>query len=508
MNEHSLPDDPARWPNDPYRLLGVDHTDDGRTIRRAYVRLIRRFKPDLFPEHFQRIHAAYEFVSEFAPTALQREETDESEPLDRETPGDGDSASPERASAERADEDVRGFHESRASLSDDVASPDRDPAEEERIAWEAAFGAEPADAYAKLVDLQADENASDTACIRLYWMLTAMPELDESRRPCDWLVEALRRTGCCGPAAELYAREIRRNPPEILEDRCADLLGYAREAHALFQLFGIRWRAFGILEYPGRILDDLTQFREAVTPQDVDLWVFGLVMALDQLAWSREDAAVRQTFDAIGEELEQISRAHGRFHDELSHIDRLVEIADGAAALKSVDGISDYWPNLICFTWTHSDESVPRELQRAAGRIADDPFEGLKTLRHIGGISPVAMHYLGSLFLDPSDHQSRCAAVDEEELKTLLYRFLYLRRGARTPADELLLEFCLREDVPPAELDQHGEFVANHLRDRVPEFANLPQNAVPVYRDDGPLHYVYAACRRTWGRRLQPDDAH
>jgi len=62
MTEHSLPDDLQRWPRDPFGLLGLDRDADFRQARRAYVQLIRRFKPDQFPEHFQRIRAAFEIV--------------------------------------------------------------------------------------------------------------------------------------------------------------------------------------------------------------------------------------------------------------------------------------------------------------------------------------------------------------------------------------------------------------------------------------------------------------
>ena len=59
-----LPDDLNGWPLDPFRLLGVDRKSDAKTARRAYVRLIRRFKPEHHPEHFKRIRQAYESVEQ------------------------------------------------------------------------------------------------------------------------------------------------------------------------------------------------------------------------------------------------------------------------------------------------------------------------------------------------------------------------------------------------------------------------------------------------------------
>src|SRR5262245_65574254 len=62
MNDSSLPEDLARWPKDPYQLLGVTPNIDPRELRKIYTRLIRAYKPEQFPEHFRRIRDAYEIV--------------------------------------------------------------------------------------------------------------------------------------------------------------------------------------------------------------------------------------------------------------------------------------------------------------------------------------------------------------------------------------------------------------------------------------------------------------
>src|SRR5690349_15738491 len=63
-NKRMLPEDPEHWPADPYALLGVRPGDDARAIRKAYAALIRRFKPEQFPDQFQRIREAFERVQE------------------------------------------------------------------------------------------------------------------------------------------------------------------------------------------------------------------------------------------------------------------------------------------------------------------------------------------------------------------------------------------------------------------------------------------------------------
>lgn len=46
--------------NDPYEVLGLEHTADTETIRRRYLELVRRHSPEREPERFAAIRAAYE----------------------------------------------------------------------------------------------------------------------------------------------------------------------------------------------------------------------------------------------------------------------------------------------------------------------------------------------------------------------------------------------------------------------------------------------------------------
>jgi hypothetical protein len=42
--------------------LGIDRSVDLRDLRRAYVRLIRIYRPEHFPDQFRRIREAYEHL--------------------------------------------------------------------------------------------------------------------------------------------------------------------------------------------------------------------------------------------------------------------------------------------------------------------------------------------------------------------------------------------------------------------------------------------------------------
>src|SRR4051812_38918873 len=66
MSVPDLPDDMADWPTDPFALLGVTPGASGADVKRAYTRLLRRFKPEHHPDQFRRIREAYEACQERA----------------------------------------------------------------------------------------------------------------------------------------------------------------------------------------------------------------------------------------------------------------------------------------------------------------------------------------------------------------------------------------------------------------------------------------------------------
>ncbi|TWT50494.1 DnaJ domain protein [Rubripirellula amarantea] len=67
MNDSSSPDSEPSWdklPNDPRGFFGLTRSNDFAELKSAYKKLLRRFKPEKFPDEFQKIRAAYESLSE------------------------------------------------------------------------------------------------------------------------------------------------------------------------------------------------------------------------------------------------------------------------------------------------------------------------------------------------------------------------------------------------------------------------------------------------------------
>src|SRR5262245_59150077 len=97
MNDTHLPDDLSRWPSDPYTILGVERGVAPRDLRRAYVTLIRVFKPERHPEHFRRIREAFDYVQRFAAFFAEKPPPD---PVSTPPPDSSETPKPERPIAD------------------------------------------------------------------------------------------------------------------------------------------------------------------------------------------------------------------------------------------------------------------------------------------------------------------------------------------------------------------------------------------------------------------------
>lgn len=86
--------------DDPFEVLGIDRGTTPQDVRRAYVRLIRVYRPDRSPDEFQRVREAYErakFLAEMDASYGVESDSDD------ETDADGDAGDGDRFDREIAD---------------------------------------------------------------------------------------------------------------------------------------------------------------------------------------------------------------------------------------------------------------------------------------------------------------------------------------------------------------------------------------------------------------------
>ena len=455
MSGDHLPDDIRRWPRDPYQVLGVASPCDPREARKAYTRLIRRFKPEQFPDHFQRIREAYDALKRDAQYFgfISREEPAETPDWIAPAPA----ATPE------------------PSMS--AAKPDR-----LQILWDQACSGQEDEAYRSLREMFEINPQGSELPARLYAMLLANPELDPVRTPCDWLLRGMRVEGPWGPCRALYRREIDDHPEEVLSDRFVRLLDNDNPQNSIAEILAWRWDALLRLERTELIDDDLKRVAGRLERENEDMWVRLLLRAADYLAWQQS-----YRFDELGKEIESHVHVHVALAEDLSRLDFLRELSGSWRDFASEQRAMMPLVRALPLAWTNPFENRHRILLHCRP-IAERPELALEQLDELQRRAPLVSAHLAQTLawlwptpLDPRDETALAAAVTDtlggvdfpfSESGYLLYR-------------RHLLRFCVVEVVAP-------ETAAPLLS---------PDRASFVFQrihDDWPLRLVCLSHRLIW----------
>ncbi|MEZ6109526.1 MAG: J domain-containing protein [Pirellulaceae bacterium] len=515
--DRELSDDMAAWPRDPFALLGVSHRADEREARRAYIKLIRRFKPEHAPDHFQRIREAFEYVQrqlevrqrygwysdddedsddeDASAASLATEDFAESEPA----ASGGDDPLSERPSigsdageneAEAAEATVEGRRHSR-SRSQVFAAVLADPCEE---IWQQAIAGHEQDAYARLVSLVGQGHEVAAASIRAYWLLSLFPNLDEQRVPCDWLATALRASRLSGPAAELYRREMTANRDEAMSERCRSLLETPSDTGALVDLLEARWRALSFLQRGDLIAGDLPVVRRRMTLDDDETWARLLLMAIDHLAWFTNEASTRNAFEHCLAELDQLAHLHVRFGEELDRLDLLTEMSGAWRRAQVLIDVPLLWSGIAPLFWTQEFDSVRPMLLPVLKEISDRPTESLATLDRLFECSRALTAQIAAAAAKARYDDSVCdwRYRSWEQTSERVAEFFRANAGNYNRLRIPLLMFCLREVVDPESV---GQAVNEFAKAKNNEGSNLSE----LIQADVPLRIVYSAYRAIRG---------
>jgi hypothetical protein len=338
MPPPDLPDDPRDWPSDPYALLGVDADADDDAIRRAYTRLIRRFKPEHHPAEFARIRDAYDACRQ------------------------------------------RTFW-FRPSVSDDVSVPASDPVPSmpapvpNRIDahWATAIAGNLAAAYGALQEIASREPVSSEVALRLYWLLAIDPKLDPGRSRHDWLARALLESKLGSDALELYRRELEADAGEALASPYMDLLRVDAPPSRLIAAARVRLAAAGRTGRYSHIDYDLKQLKDRLGPDHDSDWLAIIVAVFDWTASVRPNAA----FDRAAREIV------GLKHLELSHayhFDRMDRTLHWSAeATAAVDPEVRVLVEVLRIIWASYGSAPRAALAAALGDLASAPLAYLRS---------------------------------------------------------------------------------------------------------------------------------
>lgn len=437
MDAPELPEDLNRWPKDPYKLLGVSPGVHPKELRRVYTRLIRAYKPEQQPDQFRRIREAYELIMrqvEFWHSVHGPSGEPEPEPNATDANQVADQQTPTAWQSTATDEDV------------------------DRL-WQQACAGQEAEAYRGLEELIETQPQRTDLRIRLYWLLTLNPDLDEVRYPGDWLVPGLLQHGLGGPLWELYRREIYDDPEEATTDRFQKLLELPLSTAGLTDVLECAWQAVSRLGRADLIQQDL----EEIAPRyrvDDDNYLRLLILAVEQLA-SIDDPRARHVTGWIGEQLKRFEHSQIRLAAELDRLEFLIKFVQDLNDLRLWQTPpSDKLLRLTALSLSRPIIEIRQLAWQVLHELAMNPAEGLSQLDRMRRSAPTVLSQLEIALLlfqgtlPPPPEESRYA----EELDELIQRFLDQVESWLVPDYQAFrsryLTFCIQEAIPPELLAQ------------------------------------------------------
>lgn len=480
MSDHRLPDDPADWPDDPHLLLGVGEQADLPTLRRAYNRLIRRYRPDEFPAEFQQIRQAYETACSFAQWRDQFPDDDDSEDDGAETAAAGNADSPHND-----EEDLSSNFPSSAVQPDPSAVGFQEEIDE---AWNRAKEGDIRSAYRSLIQLHERRPELDEVVLRLYWLLKIKPSIDSDKQPADWLVEGMCRSSASGRLMQLYWSELENRPAEAVSPRIYRLLEASSEPFQRNDLLSRRWNAAASRDLPRIVEADLERERRRMQIDQSEEWARLLFTATDYLAWRQDDPTAQSLFNRCCTELEEFDHLHIPLEMEFQRFDHLRELQKTCESVWDTNVPSE-WLELVRDSWNGPDEQLRRRVHALLVTWVRAPGRALGILDRLNHDSAVAVRQLETLFLRVGRSYYDYDTGDDSDLLTRsIEQWLQANAGQNYKKLRVLaMQFCLEEMISA---DMFVNIALNNRWSRI-AFSDAAAETLNI---DAPLHCVIAGC--------------
>lgn len=427
MSPAELPDDIRHWPKDPFTLLGVDTQADERAIKRAYTQLIRKYKPETFPEQFKLIRAAYEqaqsqleyqarFRQHFpnaAEEAIEPQATEQqnfspsnrySQP-DRQEEGQDNTAGDDSFAYEK---DIG--NQKRPDLEAKPASNSAEP-----TPWDLAKQGKIRDAFTKFQAAVENEYSLEPVTantfLQMYWLARVFPELQQS--PLHWLAEGIRRFTNSYSVFETLRQATEEVPLVVLSKEISEAILERPGAEGIISYLNLRWQTIAKqpplepLENAQRhqlegeanakrqslkqILTELELLRDKLKFDNETLWGRIIIIALesylvgiyfaDQPLFGYILAGGLLPLEPYFEELRTASHLHRPLESQLDRLDELNHLTRSIAREGAPNNpFGKKWGSLILQNTVSSAPEVLNALPSMIEDLIKDPFEGLSIL--------------------------------------------------------------------------------------------------------------------------------
>ena len=493
-----LPEDPSDWPSDPFELLNLERSVDARTAKRAYFKLIRKFKPDRFPVEFQKIREAYESVQGWLSWQDLRGNDDQ--PVEDTSNLVGGKVSDESVQvAEFADDAVVSQADEAVNLSSKPLTTD--PVE---LFFEVleSRGLNAALPHLKNVDWSKGSNQVSKVNLLKYFVGRFFPktmgksaanpaseEVDLGYSQGDlkrvaWLLNALDSPSTSAAAMAQLRFEFDRNYRLANCKSVIDYLGKVQDFGTLAGFFKIRWEAIGHFQ-PQIVVHDIKtlQSRSLEFGGYQGDWLSLLTESMNYTVWQRDEKYMVHT-ETCWQEISA--------NDQTWSADAIELLMLAAQDWFQMRSASSSW--MAAIPWARN--TLPKTKRNiwmpVAKEISNDPVGSLNGLDHRFRVHSMALTVFEEGLQNLVDLVSDSEAVDEmpwEDTRDLVSCFL-MELGTNDYAESRIpiMDFCILNQVPLMTFAAAANtFVAS---DESESWFDLIQR-------DAPLRCVVNACHAT-----------
>ncbi len=448
LPENSLSDDISEWPVSPYGILGLERNAERADVRRAYSGLIKRFRPETHPQHFQRIREAFETVLTVVEARGHASVT-----VDLGQPGE----------SER-----REFPEPGKPLHASTI-------EQSELIWD-RFSKQPhVDQYIQLKAIAGTLETSAESFLIGYWMLRLRPDFAAAERPAEWLLRGLQAHGTDWRLVDLLMDESRRDQTLTHSDFSGHVAALIHNAELLCLYLLPRWNIVARCRHWDQLAGEITDARIRLFYDHPKAW-FHLLVRVSELSIFAREPAARDLYRRTQKELTDLSHQQGRHADDLEFLDMLSAVPVHSAAYAKGFSGSRKLDTLIAESQIVRLETFRLRLMEVVQDWIKSPGQGLEILTGLSTNCPEALWLLlrcaGELgfFRDTSASDDRvtaevistfakvCAQLDYHTMRGMVVVFCrdeclsgtaFLEElrlhAAQSPAVRMLLETMPRD---------------------------------------------------------------
>ncbi|HQX48459.1 MAG TPA: hypothetical protein PLY87_00815 [Planctomycetaceae bacterium] len=355
------------WPLSPFEVLGVPRTADKTEVRRAYSALIRRFRPETHPRHFQRVRESYEAVLTIVQSRdsqdgrLPAELRIDLSPLIR-TPG-------------VPRESIRETRNVESQESSDSTAAE--------LLW-LEFSQRPQRSqFDGIRNLLQGSSANATTLLIGFWMLKLCPEFAPLEQPAYWLMRGIKEYPLDSRFVDLLLIELQRHPELTMSGVSGRVAETFRNSELLLIYLHGRWTMLGQRRRWLQLREEISELRPKIALEFSAAW-FGLIMRCFRATMFLRDSDVSELQREIRSEIESIGAHHREFSAAMDEMDLLL------AAQDTLDDQSESTEldNILRECLVQNDHELRHRLFEFTEEWIESPDVGLRRLTNLSSRHP------------------------------------------------------------------------------------------------------------------------